>query len=279
MGTGITGVYDPKFKTTYLTFKFKARTSLGGGKTSYINKDFTVMYYHPGKFFIGFSDWTPSIAHNHNQTVFSVNRPNNKTKYYGTGMLSTDFVQGDQVGYDNKEYVCISPVTIASYPGAANQIPDYVGSTYWYLTSKTNEIYAHNQPKALGQDPAPDYEYSKFFNIVVDNEVRFIINPKTQNPFNVLTMEQVGNNVNVTDVYTYSRYQSAQDTNISATSKFYRWIWDRITSSLPLSSTGRITDNYLEVRLYKKNWSIQAYDRSKDVKILQFVKSLFQEKR
>lgn len=279
IGNGITGWYDPKFKYTNLTFKFTSRASLGGGLISNLNKDFTVVYYHPTKMFIGFVDCTPAIAHNHGQWVFSSNNPKSKTKYYGSNMASTTFEIGDVVPYLNREYICIAPVTISSYPGTAPQIPGAAGSIYWYLINQTHEVWVHNQPMSYS-DPAPDYEYSKFYGQVVDNEVTFVILPDTENPFSVLNMEQGGNNVNVTDVYTETQYDSASDLNISSTSRFYRWIYNAICSSLPLKSNGaRLTDEYLQVRLYKKNWSIQPYDRSKAVKILERVKSFFEEKR
>lgn len=281
IGVGIIGVYDPKFKTTYLTFKFKSRSPNNKGAQAYINKDFTIMYYHPRKMFIGFTDWTPGNVHNHNQTVLSSNTPLNKTKYFGVNMGATIFYIGNVVSYLNKEYVCIADVMISTFPGSpADRVPGYPASTYWYLINQTNQIWVHNQPKSWPTTPAPDYDYSKFFGLVVDNEVTFVILPETKNQFSVLNMEQGGNNVNVTDIYTETQYDTASDLNISATSRFYRWIYSAICSSLPLNSKGiRLTDEYLQVRLYKKNWSIQPYDRSKAVKILERVRSFFVEKR
>lgn len=281
IGNGITSAYDPKFKYTYLVFKFKTREDLTGGKFRYINKDFTVIFYHPTKMFIGFSDWTPAIAHNHFQTLFSANAPTSKMKYYGPNMASTTFEIGDVVPYENAEYICISPVTIASYPGTSTQLPTYPSSTYWVLINKTNQLFVHNQPGTYPTNPAGDYEYSKFFGRVVDNEVHFIINPKTANPFNVTHMEQKGNNVNVTSIYTCTDSDLASDVDIKPYSKFYKWIWDRITSSLPLNSKGgRLTDSYLKVVLIKRNWTGNTpYSRTGSVKILQYVKSFFQEKR
>lgn len=281
IGNGITSAYDPKFKYTYLVFKFKTREDLTGGKFRYINKDFTVAFYHPTKMFICFIDWTPAIAHNHFQTLFSANAPTSKMKYYGANMASTTFEIGDVVPYENAEYICISPVTIASYPGTSTQLPTYPSSTYWVLINKTNQLFVHNQPGTYPTNPAGDYEYSKFFGRVVDNEVHFIINPKAANPFNVTHMEQKGNNVNVTSIYTYTDSDSASDVDIKPYSKFYKWIWDRITSSLPLNSKGgRLTDSYLKVVLIKRNWTGNTpYSRTGSVKILQYVKSFFQEKR
>ncbi len=278
VGVGITGVYDPKFKTTYLTFKFKSRTQAKG--QAYISRDFTIGYYHPSKMFIGFYDWTPAIAHNHNQTVFSVNDPKCKTQFYGTTMNPTTFAISDLVAYKNIEYICISPVTISAYPGTSTQVPDYAGSIYWYPINQTNELWVHNQPKTWPNSPAPDYEYSMFFGQVVDNEVRFVINPQTKNPFSVLNIEQHGNSENVTSIYTETQYDSASDVNITSVSRFYKWVYNAICSSLPLSSNGvRLTDDYLIVKLYKKNWTTLPYIKTKSVKILKYVKSFIEEKR
>jgi hypothetical protein len=276
-GVGITGVYDPKFKMTYMTFKFRQHPESSSAVK--VNKDFTIGYYHPGKMFVGFFDWTPAIAHNHNQVVFSVNNPKNKTKYYGTGMSSTNFVVGEIVAYENSEWICIQNVTIVSYRGNATLEPGSAGGAYWTKINQTNEIWTHNQPKLLGQGTAPDYLYNSFFGQVVDNEIEFIINPKVANPFNVQNIEQVGNNVYPTSIEISAESQSATET-ISATSNNYRYIWDRICSNLPFSSTGRIVNNYLRVRLKKKNWTgSQPTVVTGSVKILQLVKSFFAQKR
>jgi hypothetical protein len=273
-GVGICGVYDPKFKMTYLTFKFISRTT-----TVFLNKDFTIGYYHPNKQFIGFFDWTPGISWNHNQIVLSANNPKNKLKYFAAGMASTSFVVGDVVPYLGVEYICISDVTIASYPGTITTTPGVPGSTFWRQINTTNELWVHNQPKELGQQPAPDYLYDSFFGQVVNNELQYVVNPKTANPFSVLNMEQEGNTVNFTDLTISAESQSATDTSISPTSRFYRVIYDKICNSMPLSSTGRITNSYLLVRWVKKNWSTDPTVVSKAVKVLRFIKSMFEQKR
>ena len=274
-GVGICGVYDPKFKMTYLTFKFIQRDDLG----NQLNKDFTVGYYHPEKMFIGFYDWTPGISWNHNQIVLSANNPKNKTKSYNASMSSTTFNIGDVVAYFNREYICYSPVTIASYPGTLTQIPNYPGSSYWTLINVTNQLWVHNQPKLLGQSVAPDYMYNSFFGQVVNNELEFVVNPKVNNPFSVLNIEQEGNGVNFTDLYISTDTQSASDLSIPASSRFYRKIYDKITSSVPLSSTGRITSSWLVVRYVKKNWTTDPTVASTLVRILRYFASFFEVKR
>jgi hypothetical protein len=248
---------------------------------SFVSKDVTIIYYHPAKMFIGFYDsWLPAIAHNHNQFVIAANNPKNINKYYGPTMASTTFEIGDTVVYDQKEYICILGLTITSYPGTTAQVPDYSPSTYWVLINSTDQLWVNNQPHTLGLTTAPDYLYNKHFGKVVNNEIQYIVNPKTQNPFNVLNMEQSCNGINVTDVYTDFESQSASDTSIKTYSKFYRVIYDKITSSLPLTSLfTRITGSYLRVKLYKKNWETNPTTLTGSVRVLQYIKSFFQEKR
>lgn len=278
VGVGITGVYDPKFKMTYLTFKYINHTA--GDYYVKLNKDFTIGYYHPSKIFVGFYDWTPAIAHNHNQIVASVNNPKNKTVYYGDGMSSTNYVIGNVVAYDNAEWICIADVTVAGYRLDATKEPGTAGASYWTKINQTNEIWVHNQPTTLSQTIAPGYLYNKVFGQVVDNEIEWIVNPKTANPFNVQNMEQVGNNAFPTAVYIEAGSQTASDTSIRTTSNFYKYIWDRICSNLPLSSTGRIVNNYLKVKLVKQNWTTPSPTVvTGTTKILQMVVSFFTQKR
>lgn len=273
-GVGITGVYDPKFKTTYLIFKFKQETFVNP-TTTIINKDFTIGYYHPTKMFVGFFDWTPGIAYNHSQMVISSNNPKNPTKYYGPDMGANDFVVGDIIGDGVSTYVCIANTQVSPYVSP----PD---PTYFAKTTDTSELWVHNQPITFGGAAVttlPIYQYNKFFGIVVDNEQTFVVNPKTENPFAVLNIEQEGNNINFTDIYTSSATQSASDTSITSTNRWYKVIWDKICSSLPLSTSGRIVDSYLIVRWVKKNWTTDRRTLTGSVKILRYVKSFFTEKR
>ena len=277
VGVGITGVYDPKLKMTYLTFKFK------NGSVSRIlsAQDFTIGYYHLGKCFIGFYDWFPAISWNHNQTVFSVNNPKNKSKYYGVSMPSTTFVVGDTVAVGSVEYICILDVTVASYPGTggASGTNPVTGTDHWELLNQTNEIYVHNQPTLLNQTIAPDYQYNKFFGKVVNNDFEFVVNPKTENAFSVLNREEKGNNVRYTDIYIEADGITASDLNITSTNRNFRYIWDKLTANFPFSTTGRITNSYLKVRFFKKNYTTNPVTLTGSPKILQYVKSFFEQKR
>lgn len=283
VGVGITGVYDPKFKMTYLTFKFKGQKKItisAASVDAYQSKDFTIGLLHNNlqHFFVGFFDWFPAIAHNHNQVVLSANNPKNTTQFLAASGTNTglSFVAGDTYPVGSDEYVCVLAVTldnVAKYPTGAS------GSTYWTKINTTNELWVHNQPALLAQLTAPDYQYDKFFGRVVDNEVQIVVNPKSPNAFSVLNIEQEGNNVNFTDIYTSSSYQSASDLSIKSWSKFYRVIYDKICSSLPLSTTGRLTDSYVLIRFVKKNWDTLPTTLTGSVKIFRWLKSYYEQKR
>lgn len=287
IGVGITGVYDPKFKMTYMTFKFKARKFVNG-QSVYQSKDFTIGYLHNqiDKMFIGFYDWFPCIAHNHNLWVLSANNPKNTTQFLGANLANASFVVGETIlGVDstgvtnNREYICIANVTLDNvnkYPLGAT------GSTYWQPINDTNQLWVHNQPNQLGQATAPNYVYNKYFGRVVDNDHIFIINPNKfdNQTFYVPYLEQMTpSNVNYTDVYIEAGSQSAADNNISSTNRNYRFIFDKITQNLPLSSTGRIFNRYLQVRLVKHNWTTDPRTVTTSVKILNSIKSFLTFKR
>lgn len=268
MGVGIVGVYDPKFKMTYLTFKFKNYPSADQP----LARDFTIGYYHPDNIFVSFFDVTPAIWHNHNQVVISANNPKNIPRFYGAGMPQTLFLVGDVISDLNIEYVCTTLAAVLVYATP----PD---PTKFTAINKTNGLWVNNQPLALAQSVAPGYLYNKIYGRVIDNELQFVINPKTANPFSVLNIEQRGNLVNVTDIYTSADNQSAADNNITGTNRWYRNIYDKICSNLPLSSTGRITNSYLLVRMVKKNWTTNPTVLTSDVRLLNYVSSFFEQKR
>jgi hypothetical protein len=280
MGVGITGVYDPKFKMTYITFKFYLQRTVGIFD-SVIKKDFTIGYYHPIKAFIGFFAMEPAIAHNHNYFVLMANDPKNKDKYYGPNMQSTSFVVGDTASKNNIEYICKLAVIIDAYP-PTDPAADvgYAGSLFWTAVNQTNEIWVLNQPQSLTTTPAPDYQYNKFFGKVVSNELEFVVNPQgITNDIAVSNMEQDGNLVNVTDVYIESETETASDLNISSTSRLYSRILSKICSSLPLSSGSRIMDSFLKIKLVKKNYTTSPTTLTGAVRILRQINTYFQQKR
>lgn len=282
MGTGITGVYDPKNKMTYLTFKFKGQKLIGSDPAT-LTKDFTIGYLHDrmDRMFVGFFDWFPAIAHNHNQWVFSSNNPKNTNQYVTANYSGLTFAIGDTLpGTDQSEYICKAPVTLTvadDYPNGSS------GATYWTKINSTNEIWAHNQPALLNQVTAPDFQYDKFFGRVVDNEVTFVINPVKagDQSFYVSAWEEnTPFNVRYTDITISAGNQTASDTSITTTNRFLRFVFNVMRYTLPLSSTGRIVNTYLLANVKKKNWTGSAPTTvSTSVKILSSVKSFFNFKK
>ena len=260
-GLGITSVYDPKFKMTYMTFKFYGQNA-GGIKS----KDFTIGYLHTDlkKCFVGFYDMFPAIMHNHNGIVLMVNNPKVTSTYVPlTGVITNkSFVVSDTLwgNYTNKqkEYICIADVTldnVIKYPEGAS------GSTYWALVNSIDQIWVLNQPNELGTSPAPDYVYNKFFGKVVDNQIDIIVNPKLEDDSAIEVQNITQNSTssqNYTDIYYSNTNQTASDLNITNTNRNFRFIFDKITSSIGISSTGRLIDRFMKISFRKKNWTGSA---------------------
>lgn len=270
MGYGIVGVYDPTFKMTYLTFKYK-RTDFYAGESSdvssIVNKDFTLGYNHILNAFVSFTDCMPAIWHNHNDLVVSANNGKN-TKAYNVDMESTSYVIGDTVTINNTEYICVSPVTILSYPGTTGNTgtqPGIVGSTYWLAINQTNQIYLQN----FGA------ELCKFYGKVWSHELEIIVNTKGDSATSPQNMQVKAIGPNWTDVYCSNDNQTSQDLNISASSRNYRLIDKSWFSNLPLPTNGRLTDYYVKVKFVFKNY-VSAPTTAKNIqKVTQWIKTAF----
>lgn len=268
MGYGIVGVYDPTFKTTYLTFKYQKSDS-NAGKTSNVNRDFTLGYSHILNAFVSFTDCTPAIWHNHNDLVVCANNPKN-TKPYGVNMPSTDFVVGDTVIVGNVEYICIKNVSIPSYPPAATKDPEYVGSIYWLAINQTNQIYLQN----FGAD------LCKFFGKVWNHDMSILVNAKSDiavTPQNI-QFKTIG--PNWTDLIATTDTQSASDVNISSSSRNYRFIDKSWFSSVPLDRRkGRLTDYYVKFDFSYKNYLTNPTVAKNVQKVSEWLKTFFVSKR
>lgn len=275
LGYGIVGVYDPRYKMSYLTFKYAddELIDLEEEIVSITAKDFTIGYSHLLDAIIGFYDFTPGIWHNHNDLVLSANNSKNYV-YYGAGMPTTTFNIGDVVKVDNDdflnefwgEYVCIKQVTIESYLFDDVLEPAYPGSIYWVKINAENEIYLQTF----------NTDYCKFYGKVYDHEVEVIVNPKADQAFSVLRIQQKSNDTNYTSVYFSTDNQTAQDTNIPSNSKTYRYIDKSYYSSAPLPRNGgRLTDHYVKIKFVLKNYLTNPTIAKNKNKIFQFLKTWF----
>jgi len=275
LGYGIVGVYDPRYKMSYLTFKYAddKLIDLEEEIVSITAKDFTIGYSHVLDAIIGFYDFTPGIWHNHNDLVLSANNSKNYV-YYGPNMPETTFNIGDVVKVDSKffenelwgEYVCIKQVTIESYRLDASLEPPYPGSIYWVKINAENEIYLQTF----------NTDYCKFYGKVYDHEVEVIVNPRSDQAFSILRIQQKSNDTNYTSVYFSTDDQTAQDVNIVNNSKNYRYIDKSYYSSAPLPRNGgRLTDHYVKIKFVLKNYLTNPTIAKNKNKIFQFLKSWF----
>jgi len=268
LGYGIVGTYDPRFKMTYLTFKYNANNAGFTGEGLFetiVNKDFTLGYNHILNAFVSFYNFCPAVWHNHNDLLLSVNNPKS-TKAYNLAMPPTTFVIGDTVMYNGLEYICIKEVIIAVYPGTSGQEPDFPGSIYWLAINKENEIYL----QTFGA------ELCKYYGKVWDHEIEMVIPFKTTNAVTPKNIQMKAMGPNWTSLYAFTDDQQSQDVNISSTNRNYRWIDKSWFSSLPLpKKNGRLTDYYVRLIFSYKNYTTNPTVAKNIQKVSQFLKTFF----
>lgn len=274
MGTGIIGVYDPKNKMTYLTFKFRSYNNTGGPLYTdfqIISRDFTIGFSHVINKFVGFYDKMPAIWHNHNQSVLSANNPKNLNVYYGSNMyFPSPFAIGDVIKNGVKEYVCVAPATLNSYSNPPS-------ASFFTEINTTNQIYIENEEKPYSTS-INGYQYNLLYGRVVDNEVIFVVNPKTEQGFAIDNQLQVGNTVNFNQFYYNAETKSTSDTDVKSWNRNYQLIDEGWNHNLPISTSGKLSGFYNQVRYVKKNWLTNPTTIVTAVKILEKVKSFFKLK-
>jgi hypothetical protein len=256
MGIGISGVYDPNYKMTYMNFKWVE----GEDDEPKYWKNLTVGYHHSRNVFVGFFDLKGAVWQNHNNLVVA-----NKDIQSDLIVADTQYLIGSNVTKNNIEYVCIKEFT-TSVPVAANQQPDYVGSIYWTKTTQSNETHLLFSTT----------NFAKFFGQVYNHDIELVINPKTGKPFSVDNLRQKSNE------YNYDTIEcTTDDDNVaeSTNNKWYRYIDKSWNSSVPLGSKGRLVDFYLKVKLTFKNYTTNPTNSRNLQKVFEFITSVFREKR
>ncbi len=279
LGYGIVGCYDPRFKMTYLTFKYNNIVYPNSPLTTpkiQKNRDFTIGYNHILNAFVSFYDNCPAIWHNHNDLVVTANNPKN-TSSYNPDMPSTSYVLGETISDNNIEYICINPVTIVSYPGTTTDggtSPLALGSTggandFWLAINRTNQIYLQNFGANL----------CKFYGKVWSHEMELVVNFKTDSATTPQNIQFKGTGPNWTDVVVSTDDQAASDLNIATTNRNYRWIDKSWFSSLPLPSNGRSTDYYVKIKFTFKNYITNPTISKNVQKVSQWLKTFLVRKK
>ncbi len=256
LGIGISGVYDPNYKMTYMNFKWVE----GEDEVPTLWKNLTVGYHHSRNVFAGFFDLKGAVWQNHNNWVIAnKNIEDNEIK------PNVDYLIGNNVTKNNVEYVCIKDFT-TSDPIAANEEPDYVGSEYWVKANQSNEthlLFSTNN-------------FSKFFGQTYNHDIELVVNPKVGLPFAVDNLRQKSSDVNYDIIEC-----TTDDDNVaeSTDNKWYRYIDKSWNSSVPLGSKGRLVDFYLKVKLTLKNYTNNPTNSRNLQKVFEFVTSVFRIKK
>jgi hypothetical protein len=276
IGTGIVGVYDPKNKMSYLTFKFRSYYKSTVEPITYdqyqvINKDFTIGFSHVINKFVGFYDKMPAIWHNHNQSVLSANDPKNLEIYYASDMkVPTPVSVGNIIKDGVKEYICTTAGNVSVYATPPS-------ATLFTEINTTNEIYIENEEKDYST-VINGYVYNKLYGRAVNNSIDFVVNPKTEQAFAVDNQLQVGNTTNFNQFYYNTETKSAQDVNVKSWNRDYQLIDEGWNNNLPISTTGKLSGFYNLVKYVKKNWLTDPRTVVTEIKILQRVRSFFKLK-
>lgn len=257
LGIGISGVYDPNYKMTYMNFKWVE----GEDEEVAYWKNLTVGYHHSRNVFVGFFDLKGAVWVNHNNLVIA-NR-NIET----TNVIQSDktYLIGDTVTKNNVEYFAIQGFTTGGSI-LADQQPDYVPSVYWAKANQSNE--SHLLFSTLN--------FAKFFGQTYNHDIEFVINPKTGKPFAVDNLRQKSNDVNYDIIECTTDDDSVTE---STNNKWYRYIDKSWNSSLPLGSKGRLVDFYTKVKFTFKNYTNNPANSRNLQKVFEFITSVFREKR
>ncbi len=258
MGRGISGWYDGKYQTVYMTFKTHNIT----GVTKYAFEDFTISVSRQKNFFLGTHSFVPGIAHNHNNNSISV------ITNVNTIQDTTAYVYGDLVSEAGIQYVCILSYT----SGSPATVPS-VDATHWVYDNGLISLV----PKGATISDVNIHwrgDVCKFYGRVYDSFIDIVINAKGESVV-FDNYEAYGNDENYTDVIASDSSGTAQDLNISAYDKNFKY-WDGSWhASYPLKANGeRLSDKYIIVRFNKQHHVINDFINSLNkVKRLLFLKS------
>ncbi len=256
LGIGISGVYDPMYKMTYMNFKWVE----GEDEVPTFWEEFTIGYHHPRNVFVGFFDIKGAIWQSHNNWLVAAKNINSLPI-----AANTSYSIGNTVKKNNIEYVAITNFTTDN-PISGQYQPDYVGSVYWTKTTQTNETSLLFSTTA----------FCKFFGYTYNSDIEFVINPKTGKPFSVDNFRHKGNDVNYDVVLCTTDDDTATE---STNSKWYRYIDKSWNSSVPLGAKGRLVDFYLKVKFTLNNYTNNPTNSRNLQKLFEFITSVFREKR
>lgn len=262
MGIGIHGVYDPQFKTTFLTFKNYVNSA---GDS--LNYDFTVGYNHTRNVIVGFFDFNPAIWHSHNRYLLSA-----KNAGASATTAAYTYEKGDEVSQDGTQYVDVEELDFTTHsPLQLWELPDFPSSNIWTKLYAENEVFVHWKESA---------GICKFYGRVYPLVHEVIITPNAGEPVavdNLQIKSSIATNYDTMEFFTDN--DSASDTNLNLGNRNYRVRDNAWESSLPLGTYGRLVDYYLKVRMTLRNYTTNPTVANNVQKVTAFLNSVWRVKR
>lgn len=261
VGIGITGVYDPYYKTTFLTVK-----NYNISDDVYTNYDFTIGYNHVRNVIVGFFDFTPAIWCSFNRYLLS-SKENSKSFTGLEIQPNTSYVIGNVVNKNATDYVCILAFTTHN-PVQPFEEPDAISSAFWVKTFVENEIYTHWTGGIC-----------KFYGLVYPYIHDVIINPTTEEMF-VVDNLQLSSSLNQNfDAISYSTSNdTATDANLNLGTPYYRVRDAAWENNIPLGAQGRLIDFYLKISFTLNNIVTNPTISKNITKVTAFINSVFRIK-
>lgn len=262
MGIGIHGVYDPQFKTTFMTFKnYKSL------EFNYINYDFTVGYNHTKNVIVGFFDFNPAIWQSHGRYLLSAKDAEQKSI-----IRLTAYGTGDELSQDGIEYVYTDTLPMITHnPVQAWEQPNFPGSLIWTKIYAQNEVFVHWKESA---------GICKFYGRVYPFIHEVIVNPNIGDAASIDNLQMKSSiGINYDKIEFFTDNDSAADQNLNLGNRNYRVIDNAWWSSIPLGSKGRLTDYYLRIRMTLNNYTTNPTVARNVQKVVTFINSIFRTRR
>lgn len=227
-GYGISAIYDNQRK--YVIMSFKQLTADSGSPAT----DFTIIFDLLNKAFAGRTGYASPIYEEHNDKIYSVcdQTPSNPI------LDNTDYNLYTFVTEGNSLYMCI-----LAYTSATPAVIPSLDATHWELINKINDVYVNEYG-----------DICKFYGLVQPAYVSLIFNDQKEVSKQIDNFEYHQNQSFWDNVVLQNSWQTAQDIAIDIVNNreydFRNRVW---FATAPQADTGKMTDLWCKITLYKNN--------------------------